>query len=94
MRVAFVVARELGHDRVLREGLGLGVDLRDDVLPARQRPKRGGSESQVLRPMITGAPAVCCLKCAMSSGRCQGMVLSLPITPLAARAKMRLMRAS
>ena len=45
-----------------------------------------GSESHVLRPMTTGQPAVMRLKCAMSSGRCQGRALSLPITPLAARA--------
>jgi len=46
----------------------------------------GGSESQVLRPITTGQPMVWRLKCAMSSGRCQGRALSLPITPLAARA--------
>ena len=49
----------------------------------------GGSESQVLRPMMTGQPSVVRLKCARSSGRCQGSVPFLPMTPLAARAKIR-----
>ena len=33
----------------------------------------GGSDSHVLRPMITGAPSVTSLKCARSSGTCHGM---------------------
>ena len=50
---------------------------------------RGGSESQVLRPMMTGQPIVVFFKWAKSSGKCQGMLPLLPITPLRARAKMR-----
>ena len=45
-----------------------------------------GMESQVLRPMITGQPSVVRLKCAKSSGKCQGMVPLKPMVPLAARA--------
>src|SRR6218665_2048172 len=51
--------------------------------------KPAGSESQVLRPMITLQPGVSCLKCARSCGRCQGRRPSLPMTPLAARAEIR-----
>lgn len=34
-----------------------------------------------MRPMMTGCPVVIRLKCFMSSGRCHGMVPSLPMTP-------------
>lgn len=44
----------------------------DDIGAARQGRKRGGNESQVLRPMMTGQPCVSRLKCARSSGKCQG----------------------
>jgi hypothetical protein len=56
--VAFVVALEHGHDRALREGLCQSACRVTTMFcrPGSGR-KRGGSESQVLRPMITGAPA-------------------------------------
>src|SRR4051812_15371350 len=52
------------------------------------RPGRGltGSESQVLRPMITGLPMVVFLKKARSPGSRQGRPPSRPITPFRARA--------
>src|SRR3990167_6227839 len=50
--------------------------------------KRGGSDSQVLRPMITVWPAISALKCAMSSGMFQISWLSLPITRFFATAAM------
>ena len=43
--------------------------------------KRGGKDSQVRRPMMTGLPMVTVLKCARSSGARQGMVPSRPIIP-------------
>ena len=56
------------------------------VMTTLVRPGRGlnfgGRESQVLRPMITAQPRVWRLKCARSSGRCQGRVLLAPMTPL------------
>src|SRR5574343_189181 len=55
--------------------------------PGRGR-KRGGSDSQVLRPMITVWPLVSALKWAMSSGMFQISVLSLPITRFLATAAM------
>src|SRR5450830_883704 len=36
-------------------------------------------ESKVLRPMMMGWPEVVRLKCARSSGRCQGRVLLMPM---------------
>ena len=45
-----------------------------------------GKDSQVTRPITTGWPSVVRLKCAKSSGKCQGSWPCLPITPLRARA--------
>ena len=75
-------------------GVGVAVDPGLNPLPfgkgELRRPgkgrKRGGKESQVLRPMITGQPCVRALKWARSAGRCQGRVPPAPITPLRARA--------
>ena len=45
-------------------------------------------ESNVLRPMTIGWPIVVRLKNAKSSGRCHGMSLSAPMTPLRPTAAM------
>ncbi len=65
-------------------GLPRGVARDDDVGAPGQGRKRSGRLSQVVRPMTTAQPWVRWRKCARSSGRCQGMVPSLPITALAA----------
>jgi hypothetical protein len=43
-------------------------------------------DSQVMRPITTDWPKVVLLKCAKSSGKCQGKSPFLPITLLRARA--------
>jgi len=45
-------------------------------------------DSKVLRPMMRWCPSVSCLKRFRSSGRCQGIRLRCPMTPLRATAAM------
>src|SRR5450830_37257 len=45
-------------------------------------------ESKVLRPMMIGWPEVVRLKCARSSGKCQGRVLLMPMPCLLSVATM------
>jgi hypothetical protein len=57
--------------------------------PGRGR-KRGGRESHVLRPMMTGQPMVVLLEVREVFRQMPGQgMLSLPMTPLRARANMR-----
>src|SRR5579872_2050807 len=48
-----------------------------------------GSESQVLRPITTGLPTVNCLKRLRSSLMRQGIAPFVPITPLSAIARIK-----
>src|ERR1043166_3042847 len=61
------------------------------LITTLSRPGNGffGSDSQVLRPITTRFPMVMVLKRFMSSAMRQGMAPALPITPLSAAARMR-----
>ena len=53
-------------------GLPVGLARDDDVGAAGQRAELGGSESQVLRPMITGQPRVTLLEVRQVLGQVPG----------------------
>src|SRR5699024_5969936 len=64
--------------------VGFSLKLREittEVRPGRGRTE-SGKDAQVLRPITNTSPMVTCLKCWRSSGTCQGISPSRPMTPL------------
>jgi hypothetical protein len=86
-----VLSRE--PERLIEVGGGVAAAKRraaSRVTTILRRPGNGRPiDSWVLRPMMIGAPMVVRLKNARSSGRRHGSWLSRPITPLRARATIR-----
>ena len=82
---AGVLFSEVNLDRPPAGSAGLPRVTTTIWRPGRTRP----IESQVSRPMMIVLPMVVRLKCARSSGRCQGSLLRWPIAPLSALATRR-----
>ena len=68
------IAIKVGVNLGYHGGMGVGQRLRIEL---------GAANDPTGQPMVTR------LKCAMSSGKCQGRALFLPMTPLRALANMR-----